>query len=511
MVLGFHETPRKPPGEPNNGCFTPKRKRDPSKSPPKGAKTAAGQGNGILSRLPKKARKGKKKSNEPGQGQTPTAIQTTMYQFIHRDDQPQNNQADLPTQAHDDTNNEHVQNTPAQVHDNLTNLAHQMNTQTNQNTTSNQTTNTTQTTDKNTNPITNTPTINIPPNDQLHNTELIDYSIITNPNTFPVTELIKENNDLNKQLIEAILNGDQTEKKKSLEAWREKSDAHFTNTLTKINNFYANRTNTIQTQVNTIENANQTNPNIQNAELLKKHNQSINQIKLKHATNDRHKDMLLCDRTARIHNLPMRASNARNDMIEDINNHFNSNETIKNALHDATITPLARELNDNGIKPIAIHFKSNDAKRDFEEHVKKNYTGPVRTSAHWPKDLAPKIKKMRENLSTYKCPAKNIDLTDAHILIRPTRNCREISVKFRKATHTQARWTNLCKFQTPLKDETYKSIGINPPRLPSEVDPLHYYDKDLDQHTQQEAQDFLENMEIIEMDEEETVETEDEL
>ena len=511
MVLGFHATPRKP-GEPNNGCFNPKRKndskrkRDQSKSPPH-AKSASGQGNGTLPSLTLKKSKKGKKSTEPGQGHTPTAIQTTMFQYIHRDDPTHVNQANLPTPAHDDTNNELVPVTPAQVQDNLTNIAHQMNTHT----TTNQTTNTTQLTDQSTNLTSNITTNSTTPIDQHPTTDLLNFSTIANPNTFPVTELIKENNDLNNQLIQAILNADQTEKRNALEEWKTKSNAHFTKTLTRINNFYTDRTNTIQTQVDTIGNVNQTNPNNQNTALLKKHNQSINEIRLKHATNDRHKDMLLCDRTARIHNLPMRASNARNDMIEDINNHFNSNETIKSALHDATITPLARDLNDNGIKPIAIHFKSNEAKRDFEEHVKKKYTGPVRTSAHWPKDLAPKIKKMRENLSTYKCPERNIDLTDAHILIRPTRSCREISVKYRKASHTQAKWTNLCKFQTPLKDETYNSIGVNPPRLPSEVDPNHYYDSELDQRTQQHAQEFLENMEITVMEEEEIVETEDEL
>ena len=502
MVHGFQEKPRKPPGEPNNGYYTPKRKREHSKSPPH-AKTAAGQGSGMLASLTKKKAKKGKKLIEPGPDQA------TMYQFVNRDDPPRINSDNPLTLAQDDTSNELAPATPAQVHDTITNMVNQMNTHTNQITTQNQTANTTQNTDKHTNPISDTATEHLLPNNQ--HPIIVDFATITNPNMFPVTELIKENNDINKQLIQAILSEDQDTKIAALETWRKNSDTHFTNTLNKINTFYSNRTNTIQTQVNSIGSANQSNPNNQNTALLKKHNLAINEIKLKNATNDRHKDMLLCDRTSRIHNLPMRASNARNDMIDDINNHFTGNETIKSALHDATITPLARDLNDNGIKPIAIHFKSTDAKRDFEEHVKKKYTGPVRTSAHWPKDLAPKIKQMRENLNTYKCPEKNIDLTDSHILIRPTRNCREISVKYRKATHTQAKWINLCKFQTPLKDETYKSLGINPPRLPSEVDPAHYWDPELDQHTQQQTLQPFEIMEISEMDEEVIIETEDEL
>ena len=172
--------------------------------------------------------------------------------------------------------------------------------------------------------------------------------------------------------------------------------------------------------------------------------------------------------------MKIRNGNDREQMLKDVISHFKHDTIIKNSLHNATVTPLSREANEDGIRPIAIQFKSNDAKRDFETFTKTQYNGPVRTSAHWPRDLAPKITQLRENLNTYK--DNDIDLTNCHILIRPTRNCKEISVKYRPISNTNSPWTNLVKFTTPLMDETYKAIGVATPRLPQIVDPAYYYD-----------------------------------
>ena len=292
--------------------------------------------------------------------------------------------------------------------------------------------------------------------------------------TLDINMLITEHKAITLALVENIRNPPKDNPDAVWTEWIDRSSAHYIKSITSVRNFYQGKTSIIHDKINSMEQTPDNNTNQTNLDLVKKHNTSIKQIRLKQATTDRNNEMEVCDRTSRIHNMKIRNGNDREQMLKDVISHFKHDTTIKNSLHNATVTPLSREANEDGIRPIAIQFKSNDAKRDFEKFTKTQYNGPVRTSAHWPRDLAPKIKKLRENLNTYK--DNDIDLTNCHILIRPTRNCKEISVKYRPISNTNSPWTNLVKFTTPLKDETYKAIGVATPRLPQIVDPAYYYD-----------------------------------
>jgi hypothetical protein len=330
-------------------------------------------------------------------------------------------------------------------------------------------------------------------NDLTNQQDQPTYAETTQNETFDPTDLIAENLAINQLLVSVITEKDPTIQVANLIDWQEKSNNHFINTINTLNNFHRAKTTKIENKINTI----QTHPMNNNTEtgqtLINQHNHSIKQIRLKQATQDRTREMETCERTSRLHNIQIRGGSNREHMLTDVKNHFNHDIAVINSLHNAVVTPLAREPNADGIRPISILFKSTEAKKEFENFLRTEYRGPVRASAHWPKDIAPKIKELRENLKKYKNQADNIDLTHAHILIRPTKNCKEISIKYRDENNTSGPWVNFLKFPTPLKDETYAAIGVNPPKLHPAIDPANYYDNTLDNNTVTEVMEVTEN------------------
>ena len=310
--------------------------------------------------------------------------------------------------------------------------------------------------------------------EQPNHSDTETYASKTKGNDLDLSILSEENKKITLMLVNLIMDTttDTATKTKLCMEWKESADAHYDLSINTIANHYKTKTNNLNSKIQALKHTPTDLNNKANQSTIKANTNGLKAMKLKQYTQDRTNEMEACGRSSRIYNLKCSAGNNREHLLRDIKNHFNNDISIENSLHNAVVTPLSKEPNENGIRPLSILFKSLDAKREFETAVKESGSN-VKCAVMWPKDLAPKIKQYRATIQQYTNPETGVDLTNKHILIRPTRNNREISIKYR-AKDSTAEWTNFIKFQIPLRDETYKYIMVNPPKLPGELDPNNY-------------------------------------
>ena len=131
-------------------------------------------------------------------------------------------------------------------------------------------------------------------------------------------------------------------------------------------------------------------------------------------------------------------------MIETVKTKLSSTLTPK-VLSDVVITPLAKETfekNEKFIVPVLLKSKTKQGKAALDKALK---TKGLDVNFHWPKQLFPIIKSLREKYQNVK--SEDIDLTSKQILIRPSATGKSIMVSYR--TRMGTNWTFLESFKTP--------------------------------------------------------------
>ena len=131
-------------------------------------------------------------------------------------------------------------------------------------------------------------------------------------------------------------------------------------------------------------------------------------------------------------------------MIETVKTKLSSTLTPK-VLSDVVTTPLAKETfekNEKFIVPVLLKSKTKQGKAALDKALK---TKGLDVNFHWPKQLFPIIKSLREKYQNVK--SEDIDLTSKQILIRPSATGKSIMVSYR--TRMGTNWTFLESFKTP--------------------------------------------------------------
>ena len=131
-------------------------------------------------------------------------------------------------------------------------------------------------------------------------------------------------------------------------------------------------------------------------------------------------------------------------MIETVKTKLSSTLTPK-VLSDVVITPLAKETfekNEKFIVPVLLKSRTKQGKAALDKALK---TKGLDVNFHWPKQLFPIIKSLREKYQNVK--SEDIDLTSKQILIRPSATGKSIMVSYR--TRIGTNWTFLESFKTP--------------------------------------------------------------
>ena len=172
------------------------------------------------------------------------------------------------------------------------------------------------------------------------------------------------------------------------------------------------------------------------------------------------KDVEIADRSLRLYNVRQTFTEDNNTLKNMIDAELND-DLAKNALRGASIHPLSKSLNE-GTRPVAVTFVSAEKKSDFEKIIKAR-TDKTRTSYLWPKYLHKDMEKYRTNLQTYS--DDDIDLRDKLVMLRPTKDGRKISIKY-KAKTAGAKWANFKLFDIPIPEDKVKKdklIQVNIP------------------------------------------------
>ncbi len=135
-------------------------------------------------------------------------------------------------------------------------------------------------------------------------------------------------------------------------------------------------------------------------------------------------------------------------LTEKVRTKLTSTLTPK-VLSDVVITPLARETVDKDDKftvPVLLKAKTKHGKVALDKALRaKGFD----VNFHWPKQLFPIIKSLREKYKNVK--VDDIDLTSKQILIRPSVTGKSIMVSYRAGMGTN--WTFLESFKTPATKE----------------------------------------------------------
>ena len=133
-------------------------------------------------------------------------------------------------------------------------------------------------------------------------------------------------------------------------------------------------------------------------------------------------------------------------LIEMVNSKLSSRSTLTpKVLSDVVITPLAKETfekNEKFIVPVLLKSKTKQGKAALDKALK---TKVLDVNFHWPKQLFPIIKSLREKYKDFK--SEDMDLTSKQILIRPSATGKSIMVSYRNGLGTN--WTFLESFKTP--------------------------------------------------------------
>jgi hypothetical protein len=158
-------------------------------------------------------------------------------------------------------------------------------------------------------------------------------------------------------------------------------------------------------------------------------------------------ETMLASLSSKVPNLDLGAHIDRDSdisLIETVKTKLSSTLTPK-VLSDVVITPLAKETfekNDKFIVPVLLKSKTKQGKVALDKALK---TKGLDVNFHWPKQLFPIIKSLREKYQNVK--SEDIDLTSKQILIRPSATGKSIMVSYR--TRLGTNWTFLESFKTP--------------------------------------------------------------
>ena len=158
-------------------------------------------------------------------------------------------------------------------------------------------------------------------------------------------------------------------------------------------------------------------------------------------------ETMLASLSSKVPNLDLGVHIDRNSdisMIETVKTKLSSTLTPK-VLSDVVITPLAKETfekNEKFIVPVLLKSKTKQGKAALDKALK---TKGLDVNFHWPKQLFPIIKSLREKYQNVK--SEDIDLTSKQILIRPSATGKSIMVSYR--TRMGTNWAFLESFKTP--------------------------------------------------------------
>ena len=128
-------------------------------------------------------------------------------------------------------------------------------------------------------------------------------------------------------------------------------------------------------------------------------------------------------------------------------------------LSDVVITPLAKETLEKDNKftvPVLLKAKTKQGKVALDKALRAK---GLDLNFHWPKQLFPIIKSLREKYKAFK--NDDIDLTSKQILIRPSVTGKSIMVSYRAGMGTN--WTFLESFKTPATKEMLENTKFLQP------------------------------------------------
>jgi hypothetical protein len=189
-------------------------------------------------------------------------------------------------------------------------------------------------------------------------------------------------------------------------------------------------------------------------------NAEISKIKTEKAREDIAKDIEVAERSLRLYNVSQTYTEDNNVLKKMVSEQLNDT-LASNELFGATVHPLSKNL-DKGSRPIAVTFSSVEKKSNFEKIIRER-KDKTRTSYLWPKYLVKPVEDWRANLQKFS--DDEFDLTDKLIMLRPTRDGRKISVKF-KGKAENSKWTNFRLFDIPISSDRVKKDGLIQVNIP---------------------------------------------
>ena len=142
-----------------------------------------------------------------------------------------------------------------------------------------------------------------------------------------------------------------------------------------------------------------------------------------------------------------------------------SNSTLSDSTKKASVTILSKStkfVNGKHAVPILLKCNSKIDQISLEKNVRdKGYN----TAFHWPKELIEPVKKIREQLVSYKSEVDNIDMTKCHILIRPNfETGKSLQILYRLSDQTtDRRWKTWFSCPTPAPISLAKKFGNEQP------------------------------------------------